>query len=427
MPVDDRRRSVALYSPGWPPTHVQNGIVTYVGNIRPGFARIGLESHVLTDRVVASTADQPAIDMSALPKPRLRTAFVRATERLPRFDWRGLSFGWAVAQALTELRRRHGVDLVEMEETYGAAWYTQQMVDVPVVVRLHGPHFLNGAALGLPRDAEFRVIDRAERRCISEAAAVTAPSQDVLTRVRAWHEIELPDARVIPLPIAQIPAERRWRLESCDGRTILFVGRFDRHKGGDLAIDAFRLVADALPKAELVFVGPDRGLRDDAGNVQSLATYLEAKLPPPTRARVHVLGALPADRIETLRRQARVVIAPSRYETFCLALAEALAMGCPTVGADAGAMPEVLLDEKTGLLCKAGDAGDLAAKILTLFNHPERAAELGGQAAIDMRRLAPESIARITLDYYETLWDAPSRTGARGRVARALYGLTGLV
>ena len=40
-----------------------------------------------------------------------------------------------------------------MEESFGGAWYTQKATELPVVVRLHGPWFLNGAALGKMRCA----------------------------------------------------------------------------------------------------------------------------------------------------------------------------------------------------------------------------------------------------------------------------------
>ena len=36
-----------------------------------------------------------------------------------------------------------------------------------------------------------------------------------------------------------IAPEARWKPETSEAETIVFVGRFDRHKGGDLVIDAF--------------------------------------------------------------------------------------------------------------------------------------------------------------------------------------------
>jgi len=242
--------------------------------------------------------------------------------------------------------------------------------------------------------------------------------------VRAAYGLPLSDAAVIPNPVPVIPPERRWTLEGCDRKTILFVGRFDRHKGGDLVIDAFRQVAATLPQAELLFVGPDRGLRGAGGPPRSIGAYVEAKVPASLRSRIHILGPLPAERVEGLRRQAFVTVVASRYEIFGLALAESLAFGCPTVAANVGGIPEVLTSDRTGLLFAGGDAADLAAKILVMFAHPIRAAAFGQQAAVDMAsRLSPDVVARASADYYQALLSRRPRVNRRAPLLRALSAL----
>ena len=107
----------------------------------------------------------------------------------------------------------------------------QQAIDAPVVVRLHGPKFLNAAALGTATGDEFQRVVEAERVCITEAVGVTSPSREVLERTRQHYGLPLSDARVIHYPGPIIPAERQWTYENCDKKSILFVGGFDRHKG----------------------------------------------------------------------------------------------------------------------------------------------------------------------------------------------------
>jgi len=129
-----------------------------------------------------------------------------------------------------------------------------------------------------------------------------------------------------------------------------------------------------------------------------------------------------------LRRQAYLTVVPSRYENFPLALAEALAFGCPTIAADAGGMPEILVRDRTGLLFRAGDAGDLARQIGELFNQPQRAAALAHEAAEDVaRRLSPDLVARSTLAYYEEVLARrrPRRTlSTRTMMTRAIFAFT---
>jgi glycosyltransferase involved in cell wall biosynthesis len=401
---------------------VQSGIVTYIANLRPGLERAGARVAVMTAHIVPPEADASAVVLSRaqLPKPLL--VLVREAGRRLPLNSGAVLMALQIARSANDLRGGPGLDVLEMEESFGAARYVQRMTEVPVVVRLHGPHFLHAPVTGHAVDP---VIARAERRCVAEAVGITSPARDVLDRVRREFELPLEDAVVIPNPVPVVPAERRWSLEACDKKTILFVGRFDRHKGGDIVIDAFRTVAATRPEAELVFVGPHPGLLGADGRAQSIADYLDAHVPRELRARIHVVGPLPAQRIEPLRRQAFVTVMPSRYEIFGLALAEALAFGCPTVAANVGGIPEILLADRTGLLFEGGDAAALATKILTLFDQPERAADLGRAASADMeRRMSPDVVARASIAYYEALRARFPRVRRRAPVLGLLHALT---
>ncbi len=398
-------RAIAMFSPGWPPGRVSNGIVTYVGHMQEAFTRQHRQSYVISSNVVPEASSQPAVSLESLAEPIAQRAFETAMRRLPWLDPLALSFALHVAAGMQYLRKQRPIALLELEETFGSAGYLQRMLDIPVVVRLHGPWFLNGTALGVPHDESFYRRDAAERRCIRDAVGVTAPSRDVLEAVRRRHKIELADAVVIPNPSPQISQQDLWTPVTTDNTTVLFVGRFDRHKGGDTMIDAFAIIGEACVDARLVFVGPDRGLTDDSGRTFSLNEYLDHRLPPHLRSRVDVRGPLASQEIAPLRRQARVTVVASRYESFGLTLVEALAFGCPTVAPNTGGIPEILLDQETGDLFAPGDGMDLARKVIALYNDAPRAAAYGKAAAKDMAiRLAPDRIATDTWDYYESVW-----------------------
>jgi glycosyltransferase involved in cell wall biosynthesis len=70
---------------------------------------------------------------------------------------------------------------------------------------------------------------------------------------------------------------------------------------------------------------------------------------------------------------------PSRTESFGIVFLEAWANGKPVVGADAGAVPELVQHEVNGLLAPFGDVDGLARAIERLtLDHVLRAA-LGGR------------------------------------------------
>jgi glycosyltransferase involved in cell wall biosynthesis len=417
------QRAIAMFSPGWPPGRVANGIVTYVGLMQEAFERQHRQAYVISSNVAPNASSQPAVSLDSLTQSRAQRIIETAVARLPQIEPTGLSFALQVAAGVQQLRKKHPIALLELEETFGAARYVQSMVDIPVVVRLHGPWFLNGTALGEPHDEGYHRRDAAERMCIRDAAGVTAPSRDVLEAVRRSHKVELADAVVIPNPGPQISPQEQWTPGTTDNTTVLFVGRFDRHKGGDTVIDAFAIIGEACVDASLVFVGPDRGVTDDKGQTLSLSEYMVQRLPPHLRARVDVRGPLSSSDIEPLRRQARVTVVASRYEIFGLALVEALAFGSPTVASNTGGIPEVLQEGITGDLFTPGDSADLARKVISLYSDSDRAAAYSKAAALDMaNRYNPDRIAEETWAYYESVW-ARFRPQKRQIALQTLAGL----
>ena len=115
----------------------------------------------------------------------------------------------------------------------------------------------------------------------------------------------------------------------------------------------------------------------------------------------------------------------SRYEIFGLALAESLAFGCPTIAPSVGGIPEILLGDRTGLLFEGGDASSLAARLLTLFENPQRAASLARAAAADVAtRLSPDAVARDTAAYYEALRARAPRVLRRSSLLGPLQALS---
>jgi glycosyltransferase involved in cell wall biosynthesis len=234
---------------------------------------------------------------------------------------------------------------------------------------------------------------------------VTAPSRDVLEQTRGFYGLPLDRAEVIPNPTRPVPPAERWRPGGCDPRTVLFVGRFDRHKGGDLIIEAFGRALRAVPDARLWFVGPDCGLLADDGRRWDLEGFVDDRLPGArTSGRVELLGQRPHSALAGLRRRALVSVVCSRYDVFGLTAAEAMALGCPVVAARVGGLAEIIRDGVDGLLHRGGDPDDLAAKLVALLTNPARAAELGRRAAAQCEQeLHPVVVAARMVAHYRRI------------------------
>jgi glycosyltransferase involved in cell wall biosynthesis len=151
---------------------------------------------------------------------------------------------------------------------------------------------------------------------------------------------------------------RRYNLEG--QQVLLFVGRMAGNKRIDLLIEALARIKGQVPNVKLLLVGDD----------QSNPAFHQIVAAARTRAEeLGVAGAViwtgRVDELLPYYRLAHVYVTASLHEGFGVPLVEAMACGVPVVAGRAGAMPWVL--GNAGLLCKPGDAADLAAQVLRVL------------------------------------------------------------
>ena len=107
------------------------------------------------------------------------------------------------------------------------------------------------------------------------------------------------------------------------------------------------------------------------------------------------------DDVASVIADSDVAVLPSRAEPFGRAALEALALGKPVVGTDAGALPELVTHRRTGLLVKYGDTDALADALVSLLGSPDVRRHLGENASREARRF---DITR-TVNQMQNLYD----------------------
>lgn len=165
-------------------------------------------------------------------------------------------------------------------------------------------------------------------------------------------------------------------------RHVLYLGRINPLKGVEHAISAARAAARPL-----VLAG--------SGTTQSETEYMDRAIRPLLGDGVEWVGEVDDARKTRLLAQAGCLILPVHWhEPFGLVVAEALASGVPVVGMRMGALPELVQDGKTGVLCD--EVHELPAAI-------ERAFELDGTVC---RKWATEQFdgRRMVTDYEQMYW-----------------------
>jgi glycosyltransferase involved in cell wall biosynthesis len=142
-------------------------------------------------------------------------------------------------------------------------------------------------------------------------------------------------------PITEQPPHRPFRL--------LFVGNLTKRKGADLLQPIMQRL------------GQDFQL--------SCTTGLRATKQFQHSTNIHPLGQLTPNALRQAYRDADALLFPSRLEGFGYAAVEAMACGTPVIATDCSALPEVIVHEKTGLLCPANDIDAFTAAAQKIAQH----------------------------------------------------------
>lgn len=407
---------VAIVTPGWPAASFPSGIVAFVNGIVPALRQLGLRVFVLAGELADAHATD-ALDLGfrkAKPTALGRAAdaaFCRLAGRHWSQHWRQV---YAIVHAVRQVQQTHGLDLLDMEESFGWAADVARRVTVPVLVRLHGPWCLVGPCNGadLADRTHARRVAR-EADAFRSAAAVAGMSKDVVSRVESFYGIQFRNKAILPGVVS--PPARRWSADESHPDTLLFVGRFDAVKGADVLLRAFAQLARARPHLRLQFVGPDLGM-----NGMKLADYARSFIDDAgVRSRIEYLGVQPANRIDDLRARCGVCIVASRYETFGSVAIEAMAAGCPLVASNAGGLAEIVQHLRNGLVFQSESPERLAACVARLLDDRPLAARLGAQAALDAaKRYHPLRVARRTAAYYRHITSGAASRRPRERMAQ---------
>jgi len=254
----------------------------------------------------------------------------------------------------------------------------------PDVVHLHsrrGADWLGGLAARLSGTPSVltRRVDNPERpwvgalkyRLFDRVVAISGAVAQVLTASGLRETPAIVHSAVDPASVATRCDGEAFRagLDIPAGAPVIgMVAQFIPRKGHEAALDAFPGVLERHPDAHLVFFG--RGPLEQALRERVARDGLAG--------RVRFAGF--RDDMEALYACLDVLLHPAREEGLGVALLQAGAAGVPVVACRAGGIPEVVVDNETGLLVEPGDTGALAGAVCRLLASREERTAMGAAA-----------------------------------------------
>jgi hypothetical protein len=385
----------------WTSETAPGGVAVWTQSLASGLAARGHAVTVVTEALVAPSTD---IEDGLTVRRVAPRRDVAPSGLLAGAPADLAAFSVAAARAVEAVHAADGLDLVSgpVSDLEPAATIAAGVV--PTAVSLHTTRGVahEGAAL----DDHAKAAVAAETALLAAAPRALANSRAILADMRRVHPGALAkaDVALVPHGLADLAADLASRPTSDGRQRLLFVGRLELRKGADVLLDALpRLLADR-PALEVDIVGDD-----DPDGPPLREAFLERWSGAPRLGRVRFLGPLPRAALPALYTAADVVLAPSRYESFGLASAEAMMFAKPVIAARAGAAPEVIVEGETGLLVPPGDAPALAQAAAALLDNPARARALG---AAGRRRYESEFALEVMAERVEEVfsgWVAKAR------------------
>lgn len=354
------------------------GLFRHVRDLVPAQHAMGLEVGVVCDSNAADRLTQERLN--AL-EPHLALGLHRMPMR------RGVGLGDAAAyKAVIEVAEKVGVEVLHGHGAKGGAYARLASHALRKRGRraasFYTPH--GGSLNFAPSSVKGRVFMSLERRLERMTSGLVFES--------AWSErvfrrqVCEPTCQVRVIPNGLLPADFERHKPADDAVDIVFVGELRHAKGIDVLLEALVAVRRRHDvRAMIVGDGPDREVLRELASALGLA------------GAVTFPGAMPARKAFD---KARVLVIPSRWESFPYIVLEAAAAGIPLITTNVGGIPEIVRGTDTGLV-PPDDVPAVIAAILQAIGQPEEAVARAGRLRAHVEnRFTVANMSRDIADFY---------------------------
>ena len=265
----------------------------------------------------------------------------------------------AMASKIVEIAKSYHLDLLHVHYAipHAAAAYLaretlrSENISLPIITTLHGTDI---SLVG--QDKQFTPI---VRFCINVSDAVTAVSnalcQETLEYFKPTRKIQV-IYNFVEVDHFQVPVDLAQKRKICQEEKyiLLHISNMRKVKRISDVIKVFLKVQQQLP-SHLIIIGdgPERAKAEELCHSHNI------------RSKVHFFGK--TSFIRDVLRMADLLLVTSTKESFGLAALEAMAAHTPVIATQAGGLPELIEDQKSGFICPIGDIDMMVEKSLHIL------------------------------------------------------------
>ena len=297
--------------------------------------------------------------------------------------------------AVSEALERFRPDLVHVVNPavlgLGGIWLAKTR-NLPLVASYHThlPKYLEYYGMGMLEPLLWELLkaahNQAELNLCTSSAMVEELAAKGIEHTALWQRGV--DTELFRPELASTAMRARLHGGHADtGNLLLYIGRLSAEK----QIERIRPVLEALPQSRLALVG-------DGPHRQQVDRVLEG---PATT----FVGYLAGNELASAYASGDAFVFPSSTETLGLVLLEAMAAGCPVVGANRGGIPDIVNDGTNGCLFDPDQPNSLITAVQRLLGNPATRAELRRAARLEAERWGWAGASSQLRNYYRQVLD----------------------
>ncbi|MBM5823001.1 glycosyltransferase family 1 protein [Cyanobium sp. N.Huapi 1H5] len=262
--------------------------------------------------------------------------------------------------AVSEALDRFGPDLVHVVNPavlgLGGIWLAKSR-GLPLVASYHThlPKYLEHYGMGMLEPLLWELLKAAHNQARLNLCTSTAMVEELAARgiqhTALWQRGVDTDL-FRPELASGAMRERLHGGHDDTGHLLLYIGRLSAEK----QIERIRPVLEAMPQARLALVG-------DGPHRQQLERHFDGTA-------TTFVGYLAGQELASAYASGDAFLFPSSTETLGLVLLEAMAAGCPVVGANRGGIPDIVSDGVNGCLYDPDQPASLTTAVQRLLGDP---------------------------------------------------------
>lgn len=397
--------NILYLSSEYPPETGNGGIGTYTQYIAEGMAA---RNHSVTVIAASSTNSEEVHYLGGVtvyripgvpyPLPQHRSLFLIRkciTALFPHTLVR-------ICRCIAVQRKVHALlarcppfDIIEAPECGAESLLLPHNACKVSVIRFHTPWEMVRSLDKLKEPPGDRVLlPILERLAVKRAKQLSSPSIAMQRYIENQWGVKR--VRVIPNPLPMT----RFIQRTGSGSGWIFTGRIERRKGVHLLIKAYLKVSaeysESLPP--LTLLGRSYGDDTESGDYGS---YIRQLLQSSVHGQsIHWIDHVDSNGVISRLQRSSVAFFPSLWENYPYACLEAMACGCSVVATSCGGFPELIEDNRSGILVAPDSVDSLVTAMKQLIATPTITRTLGGAARDRVIALASSDRVCSTMEHF---------------------------